>query len=167
MVTLNVVQRLRHSNDLRSYRRKLSGDIHQSAMLRLLPALLDVPLPIVGTDTAPRHLDDTLEQAGYVVLAGAHGSGRTLALHQLARQWLADDDAPIPAFLSLPRIDDGLGGNKTSIRGDDQRACCASRSAPGGRAVSAFSVRCMRQKRIIHPEQGIALQGVRRACRGG
>ncbi|MBC8160786.1 MAG: HEAT repeat domain-containing protein, partial [Roseiflexaceae bacterium] len=106
MVALNVVQRLRHTNDLRTYRKKLVNEFQQSVLLRTLPALLDAPLLIVGIDGTPRHLDDTVEQAGYVVLCGGNGSGRTLALQQLAQHWLADDRAT-PLLIALPSLDDG------------------------------------------------------------
>lgn len=106
MVALNVVQRLRHTNDLRAYRKRLASELDASVLLRVLPALIDAPLPIVAADGAPRHLDDTLEQAGYVVLCGAAGSGRGLALQQLAQRWISNDNQPTPVLITLPRIDD-------------------------------------------------------------
>lgn len=107
MVALNVVSRLRHTNDLRAYRRKLLNEIQQSPLIRQIPALLDVPLPLVAADGAPRHLDDTLDQASFVLLAGSLGSGRTLAIQQIAQHLLSADTKPTPALIPLFKVDDG------------------------------------------------------------
>ncbi|KAB8140412.1 hypothetical protein F8S13_23330 [Chloroflexia bacterium SDU3-3] len=106
MVALNVVQRLRHGNDQRAHRRKLAAEIAQNALLQQLPALLDIPLPILGVDGAPRHLDDTLDQTPYVLLTGALGSGRATALQQIAQRLLAAEGRPAPCLIVLPKIDD-------------------------------------------------------------
>ena len=107
MVALNVVQRLRHTNDLRAYRRKLTGELHQNIMLRLLPSLSAAPLPFTGADGAPHQIEDLLELPPYLLLAGITGSGRRLALQQLAQRMLKAEDTPTPALMLLPQIDDG------------------------------------------------------------
>ena len=107
MVALNVVQRLRHTNDLRAYRRKLTGELHQNILLRLLPSLSAAPLPLTDAGGAPRQLEDLLELPPYLLLAGMTGSGRRLALQQLAQHMLKAEDTPTPALMLLPQIDDG------------------------------------------------------------
>ena len=109
MVAFNIVGRLRHQNDLRAYRHALSSEVSQDLAIRLLPALIEIPPRIVDHDGAARTLSATLHETARVTLAGASGSGRRLALQQLAARWAASEDTtgPIPLLLSLPRLDDG------------------------------------------------------------
>jgi HEAT repeat protein len=109
MVAFNAVGRLRHSNDLRTLRREVVAALAQDVALRLMPALLNLPLPISDADGAPCDLADVLDRATRVTLAGAPGSGRLLALQQIARRWAADDRAPAPVPVPLPLalLDDG------------------------------------------------------------
>ncbi len=99
MVTVNVVARFRHQNDLHTYRRKLAQEISQDLALRLLPPLADLPLDVVDARGAPCGLGQALRLAQHITLAGP-------ALQQWALSWAADEQ-PVPALLALPRIDDG------------------------------------------------------------
>src|SRR5512145_20413 len=104
MVAINVVERFRHQNDLRVYRRKLSVEVSHDHVLRLLPALIDLSIPIIdssGTSCA-------LGQSPHITLVGSPGSGRRLAFQQLATRWAAHDDpsAAVPVLIPLARIDD-------------------------------------------------------------
>ncbi len=108
MVALNVVGHFRQQHDLRAYRRKLADEIGQDAILRVFPALAELPLSLVGPGGLPRTLGEALLASPRVALAGASGSGRRLALQQLALAWAAGDEAaPAPVLLALPRLDDG------------------------------------------------------------
>jgi HEAT repeat protein len=109
MVAFNAVGRLRHPNDLRTLRRELAAVLAQDFALRLMPALLDLPLPISDAAGEPCDLADQLDRATRITLAGAPGSGRRLALQQLARRWAANEHAPAPVPVPLPLalLDDG------------------------------------------------------------
>jgi HEAT repeat protein len=109
MVALNAVGRLRHPNDLRSQRRELAAALAQDFALRLMPALLDVLLPIADAAAVPCDLAEHLTRASHVTLAGAPGSGRRLAFQQLAHRWATDEraPAPVPVLLPLALLDDG------------------------------------------------------------
>jgi len=115
MVGFNVVERLRHQHDLSAYRRRLANDIGRDLLVRLLPGVLDLPLPLVGPDGARSSLDQALRASRRVALLGSSGAGRRLALQQLAMRWMADPhsreeagDAGSrhPVLVGLPRIDD-------------------------------------------------------------
>jgi hypothetical protein len=108
MVAFNVVGRFRHQNELRSYRRELAAEVAQDFALRLLPSLIDLPLPILDADGQSRDLDELLRQMSRVALAGAPGSGRRLAFLQLAHRWASEQaaPAPIPVLISLAYLDD-------------------------------------------------------------
>ena len=110
MVAINVVGRFRHQNDLHAYRRKLANEVNQDFALRLLPALIDLPLEIVDRAGSPRRLAEVIRSAQHISLAGPSGSGRRLALQQWALQWAAGDepDLPLPTLLALARLDDGV-----------------------------------------------------------
>src|SRR5215216_5386291 len=108
MAALNIVGRFRQQHDLRSYKRTLATTLGQNFALRLLPGLINIPLRIVAQDGTAHNLSD--DSCGpCVTLAGASGSGRWLALQQLAMRWTANGDAnvPIPLLLPLDRLDDG------------------------------------------------------------
>lgn len=109
MVASNAVGRFRHQHDLRTYRRELLAAVEREFALRLLPALIDLPLRIVNAGGAARSLGEALREAPCVALIGASGSGRRLAFLQSARRWAANEDAttPVPLLISLPRLDDG------------------------------------------------------------
>jgi HEAT repeat protein len=117
MVAFNAVGRLRHPNDLRALRRELATALAQDFALRLLPALLDLPLPISDAVGTPCDLAEQLDRASYVTLAGAPGSGRRLAFQQLAHRWATDERAPppFPLLLPLTRLDDGRSPPATLI----------------------------------------------------
>src|SRR5687768_16585355 len=94
MVAFNAVGRLRHSNDLRSLRRELAAALAQDFALRLMPALLDLPLPISNAAGEPCDLAEQLDRVSRITLAGAPGSGRQLALRQLAHRWATSNHTP-------------------------------------------------------------------------
>src|SRR5215475_13110165 len=96
MVAFNAVGRLRHPNDLRSLRRELAAALAQDFALRLMPALLDLPLPISYPAGRPCDLVEQLQRVSRITLAGAPGSGRQLALRQIAHRWAASERAPAP-----------------------------------------------------------------------
>jgi HEAT repeat protein len=108
MVALNVVGRFRHQNELRSYRRELAAEVTQNLALRLLPALIETPLPIVDAYGMPYDLSAGLRKTPRLTLSGVSGSGRWLALQQLAYHWASSEIAPalIPALFPLSRLDD-------------------------------------------------------------
>ena len=129
MVALHVVSRFRQTNDQRANRRKLLHTMHNDVLLRQLPTLIDLPLPLIASDGAPRHLDDTLAQVGYVLLTGIVGSGRTLALHQFANQLEQAGDAATPLLLCLPSIDDSRTNPLHLLGNAMQQQAKASKSA--------------------------------------
>lgn len=107
MVALNAVGRLRQQHDLRAYRRALTASLGQDFALRQLPGLIDLPLRILDIDGDPQPLLDA-PNAAWMTLAGAPGSGRRLALQQIAARWAAGGaSGPTPALISLARLDDG------------------------------------------------------------
>jgi HEAT repeat protein len=108
MAALNIVGRFRQQHDLRAYRRTLATTLGQDFALRLLPRLIDIPLRIVAPDGTAHNLGAG-SGGPCVTLAGASGSGRRLALQQLAMRWTASGDAAtlIPLLLPLDRLDDG------------------------------------------------------------
>src|SRR5215216_7047991 len=110
MAALNVVGRFRHQNDLHSYRRRLANEVEQDFALRLLPALISVPLEIVDASGSPQSLADMINSEQHITLSGLSGSGRRLALQQWALQWAAGQhpSAPTPMILALARLDDGV-----------------------------------------------------------
>ena len=110
MVALNVVGRFRHQNDLHSYRRRLASEVAQDFALRLLPALISLPIEIVDAAGSPQALAELLRSGQHVALAGPSGGGRRLALQQWALQWAAGDlpGEPTPMILALARLDDGV-----------------------------------------------------------
>src|SRR3954471_22598507 len=101
MAALNVVGRFRHQNDLHSYRRRLASEITQSFALRLLPALISLPLEIIDAAGSPQSLANLIRSSQHVTLSGPTGSGRCLALQQWALQLAAGDlpSAPTPMIL--------------------------------------------------------------------
>ena len=110
MVALNVVGRFRHQNDLHSYRRRLASEVAQDFALRLLPALISLPIEIVDAAGSPQSLADIIRSGQHITLSGPSGGGRRLALQQWALQWAAGDlpSAPTPMILALARLDDGV-----------------------------------------------------------
>ena len=76
MVALNVVGRFRHQNDLHSYRRRLANEVEQDFALRLLPALINLPIEIVDTAGSPQSLADMLCSDRHIALSGPTGGGR-------------------------------------------------------------------------------------------
>jgi hypothetical protein len=121
MVAFNVVEHFRHQNDLHAYRRKLAHELDQDFVIRLLPALLTLPIGIVDTDGTPATLDATYR----VTLAGPSGSGRRLALQQWATRWTSGSSprldsgeaAPAPMLVAMPRLDDGATPPEQLIAG--------------------------------------------------
>ena len=110
MVALNVVGRFRHQNDLHSYRRRLASEVEQDLALRLLPALIGLPLEIVDAAGSPQSLAELIRSSRHIALSGPSGSGRRLALQQWALQWAAGDlpSEPTPMIQALARLDDGV-----------------------------------------------------------
>jgi HEAT repeat protein len=109
MVAFNTVARLRQLDDLRAHRREIVTLIGQDFVLRLLPGLLDLPLPIGDGTGLFGDLDDHLLQIQRAMLIGRSGSGRRLAMLQLAHRWTLDERAVgrTPVLLPLTRLDDG------------------------------------------------------------
>jgi HEAT repeat protein len=105
---MNVIQRLRNHQDARTSRRRATGTLGQPLLLRLLPALRDVPLPLVDPSGTPTTLGATLQRTAFVTLSGQLGSGRGLALWQQAQRWGEAESGPLPAPLALPLIDDDI-----------------------------------------------------------
>jgi len=110
MAALNVVGRFRHQNDLHSYRRRLASEVTQDFALRLLPALISLPIEIVDAAGSPQSLADIIPSGQHITLSGPSGGGRRLVLQQWALQWAAGDlpSAPTPMILALARLDDGV-----------------------------------------------------------
>jgi len=110
MVALNVVGRFRHQADLHSYRRRLASDVAQDFALRLLPALISLPIEIVDAAGSPRSLAEMIGSGQHIALTGPSGGGRRLALQQWALQWAAGDQpsGPTPMLLAMARLDDGV-----------------------------------------------------------
>ncbi|NJO84953.1 MAG: hypothetical protein HC828_20820 [Blastochloris sp.] len=117
MVAINVVQRFRQQNDLRTYRRKIIADIHNDPTVRLLPALLELPLECMCPDGEVRALEAAVAGAPRIALIGGLGSGRRLALQQLALRWAGMDNAPLPLSLPLPTLDDNTSAPDELIAG--------------------------------------------------
>jgi hypothetical protein len=90
-------------------RRELAAALAQDFAPRLMPALLDLPLPISDPAGEPCDLAEQLDRVSRITLAGAPGSGRQLALRQLAHRWATSDHAPtpVPVPLQLMLVDDG------------------------------------------------------------
>lgn len=114
MVAFNVVERFRHQHDLGTYRRRLANEIGQDILVRLIPAVLDLPLPLVGADGNHCTLEQALHASRKIALLGSPGAGRRLVLQQLAlrltsgaHQEPGGGAARPPALLALPRLDDG------------------------------------------------------------
>jgi HEAT repeat protein len=149
MVAINAVGRLRHLNDLRSLRRELAAALAQDFVLRLMPALLDLPLPIGDAAGKPCDLAEQLERVSRITLAGAPGSGRRLALRQLAHRWAIDERAaaPVPVPLPLTLLDDGRSPPATLLEPWTQPA--EPMPAPRSRR-SAFSL--LRAAPVPEPE---------------
>ncbi len=80
-----ITNRLQHGRNRQRQRSQLRERIRREPALRLLPALLSVPLPFEGS---PDYAAALLQAGQWVQLAGNPGSGRSLALVQLAWQWL-------------------------------------------------------------------------------
>ena len=105
---MNAVQRLRQRNEFRSHRRKIATDLTQHPFLRLLPTLLEIPIEVIGPDGDPCYLSEAGVQNHRTILTGITGSGRSLALYQLAMEWAtADSPHPLPLYITLPTFDDG------------------------------------------------------------
>jgi HEAT repeat protein len=109
MVAANLVERILHPGDLQAYRRRLLQELERQAIFRLLPALVDLPLELIDAQGAPQRLADMLRLGGHVSLIGTPGSGRRLALLQVARRWAIGGlpDLPPPVLFDLASIDDG------------------------------------------------------------
>lgn len=106
MAAINVVQRFRHNNDVRNYRRKITAEITQHLALKLLPALAQLPLAYLRANGAPCQLKDMLNEHRHVLLHGRHGSGRLLTLQQCALHWATSEELPLPVMLRLQLLDD-------------------------------------------------------------
>lgn len=105
---MNVIQRLRNHQDARTTRRRATGVLGQPLLPQLLPALRDVPLPLVDSSSTPTTLEAALRQSAFLTLSGPLGSGRSLALWQQAQRWNEAEAGPLPVPLVLPLIDDDI-----------------------------------------------------------
>ena len=84
--------------------------LQQDFALRLLPALISLPIEIVDAAGSPQSLADIIRSGQHITLSGPSGGGRRLALQQWALQWAAGDlpGGPTPMILALARLDDGV-----------------------------------------------------------
>ena len=97
MLTPTALQLLQRAGALRRHRRGVSQYVYHEPAIQLLPALLDLPLPPFGTAGATAAL---LAHNAYLGLCGPTGSGRSLALLQLA--WHAATSRQAEPVLLLP-----------------------------------------------------------------
>lgn len=94
--------RLNYGGGRQRQRTQLRERIRREPALRLLPALLSIPLPFErGADFA----SGLLAMDRCVQVAGSPGSGRSLALVQLAWQWLQSKRTDAVSIVPLPLLD--------------------------------------------------------------
>lgn len=103
MLTPNVFHNLRTNGVLRRYRRTLRERIQQEPALRLLPALAELPLRLA--DMAAMTPATLLLHTPFLTLSGMPGSGRSLALLQLALRHLTQGHNEPVLLLSLVQAD--------------------------------------------------------------
>jgi HEAT repeat protein len=99
----NVLQFLRGGGSLQRYRNAVRDEIRRDPLIQQLPGLLDLPLfSLEGEEIDPA----TLFMFGpYVALRGDYGSGRSLALLNLAWHWLEHKPGETVLFLPLAHLD--------------------------------------------------------------
>lgn len=101
MLTRNVFRFLKGRHAPQRYGNAVKERVQQEPAVRLLPALLDLPLFASGTSGAVA----ALEQGVYLALRGPMGSGRSLALLQLAWHWAANERKEPVVLVSLAHAD--------------------------------------------------------------
>lgn len=108
MVAFNTVGRLNRTTDLSLLQRELATELGEELMFQLLPQLADVVLPIVDSMGTTCDLATMLQQSAFLTLSGAPGSGRKLALLQVAQRWVNNraPQLPAPVRIMLPLLDD-------------------------------------------------------------
>ncbi len=100
--TKRITDRLQHGRTSQRVRGHVREQIRHEPALRLLPALLSVPLPF---EPRPAYASTLLSAGQWVQLAGPPGSGRSLALIQLAGQWLQSSRTAPVLIVPLALID--------------------------------------------------------------
>jgi HEAT repeat protein len=103
MSTSNIFHTLRNSGTIRRHRRTLREQIQQEPVVQLLPTLPDLPLHLA--DMANIGLSGLLTHTPFVALHGPPGSGRSLALLQLAWYGSARGQSNPVLLLSLAQAD--------------------------------------------------------------
>lgn len=99
-----VFKTLRSGGVLRRYHRALHDYIKHEPLIRLLPALLN--LPLFTTQGERFELSPHQQQGGHAIaLHGGAGSGRSLALSQVAHHHTAENQAEPLLLLPLARSD--------------------------------------------------------------
>lgn len=100
------LQQVRSHTARIGYRRHLREQLKRTLPAYLLPTLATLPLAIeLKVDLASASLATLLDGRGQVALYGSPGSGRSLALRQLAWRWAMGGDGPTPLLLDLAHHD--------------------------------------------------------------
>lgn len=109
MLDRGLISRLRSQRDLAAYQQRLVSAIGRAPALRILPGLLHLPLPIADAAGALTPLRRALSETAFLTLAGPPGSGRRLAMQQLALYYARSKAAAdmVPALIDLTTLDDG------------------------------------------------------------
>jgi HEAT repeat protein len=156
MAVLNLVERFRPHNDLDSYRRKLAGEINRQSLLRLLPALADLPLELTDPQGRACQIGAMLRQTRHCTIAGPSGGGRRLALLQYALRWAGAPEGshPLPLLVRLPIIDDGIAPPAHILAAFIRMAELPGEIRPGREPRSLFR---RSQPEALDPPQSIVL----------
>lgn len=100
--TKRITTHLQHGRTSQRVRGHVREQIRREPALRLMPALLSVPLPF---EPRPAYASTLLSAGPWVQLAGPPGSGRSLALIQLAWQWLQSSRTAPVLIVPLALLD--------------------------------------------------------------
>lgn len=119
MLTPNVFQILRGSTTARRYASALKEQIAQDPALQVLPSLLD--LPLLPTGAIHERVATLLTHGSLIAIRGPLGSGRSLALRQIAWSWALHGRGDPLLLLSLARPD-VAGANPYAILDNALRA---------------------------------------------
>lgn len=103
MVAPILFQFLQRDASLRRYRSMLRNQVQQEPALRLLPALLS--LPVLPPHSLGAYLAATSAKQPHLAVRGPLGSGRSLTLLQIAAHWSAHGRSTPVIFLPLARHD--------------------------------------------------------------
>lgn len=103
MVIPGVLQFFRRSGPLQHYHSTLREHIEGHPLLQMLPSLIN--LPLFSTDGYPFEAADTFTYSPMVALSGAVGSGRSLALAQVAWHFAQKEQSTPVLTLPLAHVD--------------------------------------------------------------